>query len=336
MIKISHGRKAKAEYIPFEGNREAALQLEAEIRGTVDRADPGFTDLLPEFKVAYRNRASKRGFEVMENSLRHLTAYFGQFKMRHIAPSLIEQYKAKRLASGVKKRTINIELSGLSAYITWLNETTGSAYRRPKRFGKRETTPPMMRPLTVEEMGAVIDALDGDIRTMIEIMAACGLRRDEVFSLRKIDYDHASRIITVQGKGGKERRVPVSSLDLAERINEAARKNETSPLIFPSPRTGRQYTDIRKALAKAAEKAGVTKHVHPHLMRHSFATALLANGVDIRIVQELLGHSELATTQIYTHVMDITKRAATDVLAAAMEKNVVRVANGDEHEKSIS
>ncbi len=206
MIKISHGRKVKAEYIPFEGSRDDALQLEAEIRGTVDRTDPGFPDLLPEFKVAYRNRASLRGYEVMENSLRHLTGFFGGFKMRHLAPTLIEQYKAKRLADGVKKRTINIELSGLSAYITWLNETTGSQYKRPKRFGKRETKPPMMRPLTVDEMVAVIGALDGDIRTMIEIMASCGLRRDEVYGLRKIDYDQGGRTFTVRGKGGKERR----------------------------------------------------------------------------------------------------------------------------------
>ncbi len=123
--------------------------------------------------------------------------------------------------------------------------------------------------------------------------------------------------------------VPVSSPDLAERILDALQRNESSPLLFPSPRTGRQYTDIRKALARAAKKAGVEKHIHPHLMRHSFATALLANGVDVRIVQELLGHSELATTQIYTHVVDLTKRAATDVLAAAMGKNVARVAKAD-------
>ena len=329
MIKISHGRSKPAEYIPFAGSREDALALEAEIRGTVDRTDPSFGDLLPEYLVAYRNRASKRGVEVFENSFRHLTAYFGAFKMRHITQALIEQYKARRLAAGVKKRTINIELSGLSGYITWMNETTGSAYRRPKRFGKKETAPPMPRPLMVNEMVALIAHLDGDIKTMIELMATCGLRRNEVFDLRKTDYDHASRTIIVQGKGGKERRVPISSPDLAERINAAVISDDQSRLIFPSPKTGRRYTDIRKSLHKAAAAAGITRHIHPHLMRHSFATALLANGVDIRIVQDLLGHSELATTQIYTHVADLTKRAATDVLAAAMVKGVAAVANAD-------
>lgn len=325
-IKINKGRGKPADYISYKGTLEEAEAYEAEIRGTVDRTDPGFGDLLPEFRVAYRNRASKRGYEVLDNSFRHLLAYFGNFKMRHITPALIETYKAKRLEEGVKKRTINIELSGLSAYVTWLNETTGSDYKRPKRFGKRETKPPLMRPSTIEEMVEVIGNLDGDIKTMIEIMAACGLRRDEVFGLRQKDYDPASKTITVAGKGGKERRIPISSPDLAERVREAAYRDNAFGLLFPSPRTGRQFKDIRKSLTAAAQKAGILRHIHPHLMRHSFATALLANGVDIRIVQELLGHSELATTQIYTHVVDIHKRAATALLAAAMSKNVATVA----------
>jgi len=174
MIKISHGRKEKPEYIPFHGTRDEALTLEAEIRGTVNRSDPWFSDLLPEFRVAYRNRASKRGLEVMDNSMRHLVAFFGTFRMRHIAPSLIEQYKASRLDAGVKKRTVNIELSGLSAYITWLNETTGSKYQRPKRFTKRETRPPIPSPLSPAELVALFRHLQGDIRTMVEIMATCG------------------------------------------------------------------------------------------------------------------------------------------------------------------
>lgn len=332
MIKISR-KKEKPEYIPFEGSREDALALEAEIRGTIDRTDPGFGDLLPEFKIAYRNRTKKRGYETLENSFRHLTAFFGQFRMRHITSSLIEQYKAKRLKDGVKRRTINIELSGLSAYITWLNETTGSKFTRPKRFGKRETAPPLPRPLTVQELAKVISCMEGDIKTMVEVMAMCGLRRDETFNLKVVDYDHESRTITVRnGKGGKDRRVPVSSPDLCQRLRDAYLKrlkeageklknseekiNFAELLLFPSPRTGRRYTDIRKSILKAATAAGISKHIHPHLLRHSFATALLNGGADIRIIQELLGHAELATTQIYTQVADVSKRGATDVLAA--------------------
>ena len=315
MIKISHGRKGKADYIPFNGSREDALLVEAEIRGTVNRSDPGFSDLLPEFMIAYKNRSSKRSLEVMHNSMRHLGIFFGGYKMRHIVPSLIESYKAKRLADGVKKRTINIELSNLSAYITYTNQTTGSDIPRPKRFTKKETAPPLPRPMSVEELAAIIDNLQGDIKTMVELMTFCGLRRAEVFGLTVSDYNQTTSILLINGKGGKQRIAPVSSPDLAAKLTDICRAKKEG-LLFPSPRTGRQYTDIRKSLRKAAKQAGIQRNITPHLFRHSFATALLNDGQDIRTIQELLGHSEIATTQIYTQVADTTKRAATSALVA--------------------
>ncbi len=327
MIKISHGRKGKAEYIPFHGSMEEALIFERDLRGMTDRSDPGFLDLLPEFMIAYRNRASKRGAEVMENSMRHLTDFFGAYRMRHLSPALIESYKAKRLADGVKKRTINIELSGLSAYITYVNETTGSEVPRPKRFSKKETAPPLPRPLTVEELAAIINNLTGDIKTMVELMTYCGLRRDEVFGLRVDDYSPAAQALLIHGKGGKQRIAPISSPALADRLAEicGARKEG---LMFPSPRTGRKYTDIRKSIRKAASAAGITRNVTPHLFRHSFATALLNDGQDLRTIQELLGHSEIATTQIYTQVADVTKRAATAALVANVAKAQSKASGG--------
>jgi len=315
MIKISHGRKGRADYIPFNGSREDALLVEAEIRGKVDRSDPGFTDLLPEFMIAYRNRSSPRGVEVMVNSMRHLTAFFGPYKLRHLVPSLIESYKAKRLADGVKKRTINIELSNLSAYISHVNETTGRDIPRPKRFSKKETTPPLPQPLAVAELAAILDNLSGDIKTMVELMTFCGLRRNEVFGLQISDYNQTASILLINGKGGKQRIAPVSSPDLAAKLTTICRRRKKG-LMFPSPRTGRKYVDIRKSLRKAAAAAGITRKVTPHLFRHSFATALLNDGQDLRTIQELLGHSEIATTQIYTQVADATKRAATAALVA--------------------
>ena len=186
----------------------------------------------------------------------------------------------------------------------------------------------MPSPLSPAELVALFRHLQGDIRTMVEIMATCGLRREEVFGLRIDDYEPASMTLTVrQGKGGKDRRVPVSMPGLVEKINQAAAAGHSSGLLFPSPRTGRRYTDIRKAITRAATAAGIARHIHPHLMRHSFATTLLECGTDIRIIQELLGHSDLATTQIYTQVIDATKRTATDALAAAMSNSVAMVDN---------
>ncbi len=315
MIKISHGRKGKAEYIPFQGPRPEALIFEQELRGLTNRDDPGFLDNLPEFLIAYRNRASKRGMEVIQNSLKHLEAFFSGFKMRHIVPSLIERYKAARLQTGVKKRTINIELSGLSAYITWMNSTMGTAYLRPKRFSKKETTPPMPQILTPAELTEILMHLGGDIRIMISLMAMCGLRRNEVFSLTAENVDIPGQSLHIHGKGGKWRMVPIMSQPILEHLQKLCLQHPAGP-IFISPRTGKEWIDIRKQINKAATAAGITKHIHPHLFRHSFATALINDGTDIRIIQEILGHSELSTTQIYTQVANSSKRAAMGRLAA--------------------
>jgi site-specific recombinase XerD len=182
--------------------------------------------------------------------------------------------------------------------------------------------------LSPNELVALFRQLPGNIRAMVEIMATCGLRRQEVFSLATTDFDPASKTLTIrQGKGGKDRRVPVSLPGLVEKINQAIEIGHPSGLMFPSPHTGRQYNDIRRPINKAARAAGIKRHINPHLMRHSFATALLECGTDIRIIQELLGHSELSTTQIYTQVIDSTKRTATDALVAAMSGGVAMVDN---------
>ena len=315
MIKISHGRKGKADYIPYCGNREEALIFEREIRGLADRADPGFLDLLPDFKISYKNRVRANTYKSLEYSLKHLEPFFAGYKMRHILPSIIEQYKAARLADGVKKRTINIELSALSAYITWINETTGSDFLRPKKFGKKETMPDMPMVLSVQEIVAILRELDGDVRIMVSLMGLCGLRRNEVLHLSADQIDTDGRCIRVVGKGGKWRMVPVADTLLMDLVTKKAQQNPAGPL-FVSPRTGRAWVNIKSALQTAARKAGITKKVNPHLLRHSFATALVNDGADIRIIQELLGHSEIATTQIYTQIAANSKRAAVERLVA--------------------
>lgn len=327
MIKISHGRKEKPEYIPFCGSRDEALIFEQELRGIADRSDPGFLDLLPEWKIAYKNKNLTRSVESVEYSLKHLEAFFGGYKMRHITPSLVEQYKAMRLADGVKKRTITIELSAMSAYLRWVNANYGTQYIKPKLFSKKECRPDMPQVLTLDEMIAIFRALDGDVRLIVQIMSLCGLRRNEALDLTARAVDLSGHMLRIKGKGGKWRAVPVSSPAIMEGLAKLCAERPTGPL-FISPRTGKARVDIRKQLKKAAELAGITKRVHPHLFRHSFATALLNGGHDLRTIQELLGHSEIATTQIYTHVADSMKRIATSGLVAMVANAETRANKG--------
>lgn len=314
-IKIYRGKDKPAEYLPYQGTREEALIFERELRGLREASDPAWPDRLPEFRLAYRNRSRPRGYEVLENSMRHLTAFFGGHKLRHIGPQLVESYKASRLAAGVSKRTVNIELSALSAYLTWHNEMYRTDFPRPRRFSKRETMPPLPRPLDMGEIAAVLRALDGDLRVIVMLMSLCGLRKSEALTLTAADVSPASRTLTIRGKGGRERVIPYGEF-LAPSLESARAAHPTGPL-FPSPRnTGRPRRDIYRAISRAARAAGIDRTVNPHLFRHSFATALVNAGENLRTIQELLGHSEIATTEIYTHIAAATKRRAAENIAA--------------------
>ncbi|MFC1454817.1 site-specific tyrosine recombinase/integron integrase [Candidatus Undinarchaeota archaeon] len=134
----------------------------------------------------------------------------------------------------------------------------------------------------------------------------CGLRVSECVNLKKNDIDFDSRKIYIKhGKGDKGRTMRLSNraIDLIKKYGEA--RNDDNEYLFVN-RDGKQMSVrvVQKMVASLAKKAGITKQVTPHKLRHSFATHLLEQGVDIRYIQVLLGHSDLSTTQIYTHVSD--------------------------------
>jgi integrase/recombinase XerD len=147
-------------------------------------------------------------------------------------------------------------------------------------------------------------------RAMLETMYACGLRVSEVTGLHQHDILWDVDLVRVLGKGSKERLIPIGSAALMwiKRYQEAARasfvgKQNTNDVLFLN-KHGRRISrmTVWNIIQQAAQRAGLEKHVHPHLFRHSFATHLLEGGADLRAVQEMLGHADIGTTQIYTHV----------------------------------
>lgn len=174
--------------------------------------------------------------------------------------------------------------------------------------------------LTVEEVDALFDALDrafkGDAllraRCLLEVIYACGLRVSELLDLPVAAVRGDPAAILIRGKGGRERLAPLTppartaiAAWLAARDADPASKG--SPWLFPSRGEGGRLTRARffqmiKGLAAAANIDPA--RVSPHALRHAFATHLLANGADLRVIQELLGHADIATTEIYTHVLD--------------------------------
>ncbi len=147
-------------------------------------------------------------------------------------------------------------------------------------------------------------------RAILETMYACGLRVSELCNLKQRDVIFDAGIVRVFGKGSKERMVPIGSSAIywIEEYQKKARhlflkKSNTDDVLFLNQR-GSKLTrmGIWKILDKAARMAQLNIHVHPHMLRHSFATHLLEGGADLRAVQEMLGHSDISTTQIYTHL----------------------------------
>ena len=175
--------------------------------------------------------------------------------------------------------------------------------------------------LHYDEITRMLDAitLDGEQglrdRAIIELLFSSGLRVSELVALNRDHVNTQRREFMVRGKGQKDRPVFVGAA-AAERIDDylSARLDNLPPLFLSysrnniSSRTGdyRRLTprSIQRIITKYAKLAGITKHVSPHTMRHSFATDLLMNGADIRSVQSMLGHSNISTTQVYTHVTD--------------------------------
>ena len=170
--------------------------------------------------------------------------------------------------------------------------------------------------LSIEEINSIFDAIDVTTlsglrdRAMFETLYACGLRVSELCGLKARDVLWEAEIVRVFGKGAKERYVPIGSSAVTW-ITKYLR--EGRPLLIKSDvaddvmflnRRGKGLTrmGVWKLLDGYANDAKITSQVHPHLFRHSFATHLLEGGADLRAVQEMLGHSDIATTQIYTHI----------------------------------
>lgn len=171
--------------------------------------------------------------------------------------------------------------------------------KRPKKEKKIPTV------LTKDEIKKLIEVIDTrKSRLMVSFMYACGFRVSELVHLKVKDLNFQEKIGNVrQGKGKKDRvfNLPEFLLeDLKKQVeNQMELKQE---YLFSGPKGKLSERNLQKIISKAAKRAGLSKEVHCHTLRHSFATHLLENGTDIRKIQELLGHSDLSTTQIYTHI----------------------------------
>lgn len=217
--------------------------------------------------------------------------------------------------TGYESASLNRKCSTLRGYFSFLMEFHG-AQNNPflliKNFRGKHHLPDF---LTYNEVEKLVDSVDTSSelgvrnQVILELMYASGLRVSEVCTLTIADLDLKQRLVRVLGKGDKERLVPFyAGLDqrLASYIQGSRQilvKGKATPYLFVN-RFGKGLSSraIQYLVAQQGQVAGLKQHLHPHTLRHSFATHLLDNGADLRVVQELLGHASLTTTQVYTHV----------------------------------
>jgi integrase/recombinase XerD len=243
---------------------------------------------------------------------------------------LVEQVTSEHLASyvawlrGMENTEFKIGESSIArniisirSYFTYLAKehkfNNPSSNFKPPKIGKR-----LPKALTIDQVMSMLNIAGSDLissrdKALVELLYATGARVSELINLNTLDISTVdtevgtTTTVKLKGKGGKERIVPIGSYAVAAvddylvRSRPTLLKVRTQKALFLNQRGGRlSRQSAWNLVANAAERAGLSDQVTPHSMRHSFATHLLDGGADIRVVQELLGHSSVTTTQIYT------------------------------------
>ncbi|MGS2722458.1 site-specific tyrosine recombinase XerD [Porticoccus sp. GXU_MW_L64] len=238
-----------------------------------------------------------------------------QSPLLHAQRGQLEGYLAHRQQQGLSVRSMARMLSCLRGFYRYqvrenhLQQDPTNNIDNP-RLGRS-----LPKTLTEEDVERLLNAPDLDQaiglrdRTMLEVLYACGLRVSELVSLTIPQVNLRQGVVRVFGKGSKERLVPlgIEAQDWLERYLRHGRSDllngRQSDVLFPSTR-GQQMTrqTFWHRIKQCATTAGISKPLSPHTLRHAFASHLLNHGADLRVVQLLLGHSDLSTTQIYTHI----------------------------------
>jgi integrase/recombinase XerC len=273
-------------------------------------------ELLEEFldQLAHQRRLAAGTVRNYRRAVEELLALNPATPLDKLDSQQLRRAVSQLHARGLSGRTIAYLISGWRGFFGWLVKHRGFARNpctglRPPRSPKalpKALSPDLMARLLE---GPASTPLEWRDKAMFELFYSSGLRLAELVSLDLADADGILRQaeVTVTGKGAKTRTVPVGSKArqavetwLGQR---AALAGAAEPALFVGARGSRVgATSVRHALSRWARRLGLPQHVHPHMLRHSFATHVLQSSGDLRAVQEMLGHSSISTTQVYTHL----------------------------------
>ena len=286
--------------------------------------------LLPTIKLYVRylrleRNLSANTIEAYRNDLAHLEAFMmrNDLKLEDVTLEQLHTFAASLHEYGITPRSQARVLSGVRSFFRFL-VLDGVVENDPTELLEWPSLPehlPVV--LTLEEIDRIEDSIDlskaegARNRAIIEVLFSCGLRVSELVNMKLSDLYLEDRVLLVRGKGNKERLVPVSNKAIADLKRWFFDRNlmKINPgeddYVFLNRRGAHlTRTMILIMVKRQAEEAGIKKTISPHTFRHSFATALLQGGADLRSIQAMLGHEKIDTTLVYTHISNEQLRKA--------------------------
>lgn len=332
-IDIRMGKKARFQKRIRASSKLEAAQEELEYRRMLGRqaGDIYSLNAIAEKYIPWMddNQSPHTARDKKRMLFAHILPFFGRMLPDYITPILIELYKSKRLKEinpentgeaerkriadkpPIKgRREVNLEILCLQAMIKWA-VGMGMCNNPLPKLKPLPYKRPLPKTISRQDINAVLEQLSPKHKALYMCLYFSGLRKAEACGLTwdKVHFD--PDYLLIKGKGDRERIVPMHPTlaaalrDLkedSERRKSPGSGSDPAGICFPSRRGGGILTDIRKPLEKAMQAAGIDSRITPHMFRHSFATHLLEGGANLRTIQDALGHKEVSTTQIYTHV----------------------------------
>ncbi len=286
-----------------------------------------FSDYLADF-LDYMEVEKGRSLKTIENYSLYLNRFYefaGDIKVGKIDLDMVSKWRKwlNRYKGDdgreVSKTTQNYHLIALRSFLKYLARRDVKALA-PEKIELASSKRPQVSFLDADEVMALFDACDTNNiiglrdRAILELLFSTGLRVSELVKLNIDSINLDKGEFSIRGKGQKDRPVYVSDSAKEAIHNYLKQRKDNYEALFVQASKRKNEEDvtisrlttrtIQRIVERYRTKAGITKHVTPHTLRHSFATDLLGNGADLRSVQSLLGHANIATTQIYTHVTD--------------------------------
>jgi integrase/recombinase XerC len=275
----------------------------------------GITGFLRHLEL--RN-ASAHTLRAYRNELNRLAEYLGpEIRWTQIDHTLLRGFLSYLHAAGLSKVSVARALAAIRSLFKWLAKE-GIVQQNPAKLVSRPKLPMKLpRVPTTEEMNAILDSPLPDSaafperdRAIFELLYGCGLRNSELIGIELSDIDEGNGLILVRGKGKKQRYVPLegAAAEALQSYRQARQSllntaGKSTRKLFINRRGGPLTSrSVGRIVKQTAIAKGLPPDVHPHTLRHAFGTHMLAEGADLRAIQELLGHERLSTTQKYTHL----------------------------------